>query len=101
MDQSEREKLVRQIMWDYSINEEDVSALLSGEKDKAGHYNRTLLFQKILESYSWFTVLNIFTPEEINNMLTADVIARLRVPSLRKKYEFVKKRLQEVIPVTG
>jgi hypothetical protein len=34
-------------------------------------------------------------------MLTADVIARLRVPSLRKKYEFVKKRLQEVIPVTG
>lgn len=101
MDQSERDRLLRQVMWDYSINEEDVSALLSGKKDKAGHYNRTLLFQKILESYSWFTVLNIFTPEEINKMLTADVIARLRVPSLRKKYEFVKKRLQEVIPVTG
>jgi hypothetical protein len=101
MNQMERKRLLRQIMWDYNIPVTDIEALFSGNKDMAGHYDRRTLFQKVLESYSWFTVLNIFTPEEINNMLTADVIARLRVPSLRKKYEFVKKRLQEVVPVTG
>jgi hypothetical protein len=101
MDQVERNRLFRQVMWDYNIPVTDIEALFSGKKKQSGHYNRRTLFQKMLESYSWFTLLKIFTPEEIKSLLTNDAINGLRVPSLRKKYEFVKKRLQEVISVTG
>ena len=101
MEQAERNKLLRQIMWDYNIPAADIEALLSGSNEKAGHYSRKALFQKMLESYSWFTILGVFTPDEIKSLLTDNVINGLRAPSLKKKYEFVKKRLQEIIPYTG
>ena len=101
MEKNERIKLFRQIMWDYNISSDDIEALFSGERMKAGHYDRETLFRKMLESYSWFTLLNVFTPQEIKILLTNDVIKGFRSQSLKKKYEFVKKRLQEVIPTAG
>jgi hypothetical protein len=87
-------------MWDYTIPIEEIEQVLEGEKANAGHYNQSSLFIKILETYPWFTIIQIFTIDEIKKMLTTDVIKKLRMPSLRKKYEFVNKRLHEVIPAT-
>ena len=101
MEKTERNKLFRQIMWDYNISEDDIEALFSGERIKAGHYNRETLFRKMLESYSWFTLLNVFTPHEIRILLTNDVITGLRSEALKNKYEFIKQRLQEVISSSG
>ena len=101
MESNERNKLLNQILWDYNIPTEDIEAVLRGDKTKAGHYTRETLFQKMIESYSWFTIIQFFTPEEIQNLLTSQVIDKLRSPSLREKYEFVRKRLREIIPVAG
>jgi len=95
MEKQERSRLLKQLMWDYNISVEDIEALLSGKKEKAGHYSRETLFKKMLESWSWYTILQVFTPDEINDLLTDEVINRLRTISLKKKYEFVKKRLQQ------
>ncbi len=97
MEQLDKSKFLSQIMWDYNIPVADIEALLSGRKEIAGHYTRKSLFKKLLESYSWYTILQVFTPVEINNLLTDDTINGLRSPSLKKKYGFVKKRLQEII----
>jgi hypothetical protein len=101
MNQGERQKLLNQILWDYEIPIEDIDAVLMGKKKFAGHYTREMLFQKMIESYSWFTILQLFTPNEIQFLLTSQAIGKLRSPSLRKKYEFVKKRLHEIILVAG
>jgi hypothetical protein len=101
MESVERNKLLNQILWDYNIHTEDIEAVLKGQKIMAGHYTREILFQKIIESYSWFTIIQLLTPEEIQNLLTRQVIDKLRSPSLREKYEFVRKRLQEIIPSAG
>lgn len=101
MNKFEKNKLLSQILWDYNIQVEDVDVVLKGNKDRAGHYTRIMIFQKIIESFSWFTILQIFTPQEIRSLLTGDVIKKLRSVSLRKKYEFVYKRLQEIIPLAG
>lgn len=101
MENAERDKLLQQIVWDYSFPLEEIIAVLKGEKTNIGHYNREMLFQKIIESYSWFTVLQLFTPTEIKILLTNQVIAKLRSPSLRQKYEFVQKRLHQIIPTAG
>ena len=101
MDNLEKQRLIRQILWDYTIPVNDIEALLEGEIPMAGHYNRKIMFGKILESYPWFTVLNLFKPEEVRDLLTDEVIKSLRLPSLRSKYEFVQRRLREIIPASG
>ncbi|HSO88114.1 MAG TPA: hypothetical protein VLQ91_16300 [Draconibacterium sp.] len=101
MEPAERNTLLNQILWDYNISAEDIDAVLHGEKKQAGHYNQEMIFLKILESYSWFTILQLFSPNQIKYLLTSQVISKLRSPSLRLKYEFVQKRLQQIIPLAG
>ena len=88
-------------MWGYRISPEDVDAVLKGKPERAGHYTREAIFIKLLESYSWFTILQLFSPLEVKKLLTDDVIKRLRFKSLQTKYEFVQKRLQQIIPDAG
>ena len=101
MNIAEKHKILNQILWDYNISTEDIEAVLRGEIKFAGHYSREMIFQKLIESYSWFTIIQMFTPNEIQGLLTNKTISKLRSPSLRQKYEFVQKRLSQIIPVTG
>ena len=101
METQEKDKILKQILWDYHIPSEEIVAVFKGEKNLAGHYSRQMLFQKMIESYSWFTIIQMFTPNEIQALLTNQTISKLRSPSLRKKYEFVQKRLYQIIQVTG
>ena len=87
-------------MWDYNISAADIEAVLRGERNSAGHYDRQAIFVKLLESFSWFTVVQLFSPEDLRQLLSDDVIKKLRFKSLRNKYEFVQKRLQTLIPVS-
>jgi hypothetical protein len=89
------------LVWDYSISAEDIYALINGERESVAHYNRSGIFRKSIETYPWFTVLELFSPEDINDLLTDDLIKKLRTPSLRKSYAFIKRRLQETLPVAG
>ena len=97
MEKEKKRELLKQLMWDYNIPVEKLEAVLEGRELHAEHYTRPLLFQKIIETYPWFTVLQLFTPEEINDLLSKDLINKLRVPSLRKKYEFIHRRLQAIL----
>ena len=94
-------QLCRQLTWDYRLSADDIAALISGEKVSVGHYTRKGIFKKVIESYSWFTVLQLYTPAQIQELLTEDLIKNLRMISLRKKYAFIRKRLQEALPVPG
>ncbi|MBS3742432.1 MAG: hypothetical protein ACOC80_16995 [Petrotogales bacterium] len=93
----QRNKLLQQLSWDYGISAEEIQAVLTGKKKYAGHYTKKDLFQKMLETYSWFTILQLFSPYEIKKLLTPDLINRLRMHSLRKKYEFIRRRLHQVV----
>jgi hypothetical protein len=101
METAKRHTVLKQILWDYNISAEDIEAVLRGDIKQAGHYNQEMIFLKILESYSWYTVLDLFSPIQIKELLTNQVIKKLRSPSLRLKYEFVQQRLQQIIPTAG
>lgn len=45
MEQQEKNRLLKQIIWDYNIPAEDVEALLSVNKVKAGHYSLETLYK--------------------------------------------------------
>ncbi|MBE0661740.1 MAG: hypothetical protein IH597_04660 [Bacteroidales bacterium] len=93
--------LYRQLSWDYNISPEEIALVIKGEKEMAGHYNRQTIFKKALETYPWFTIIQLFEPGDISLLLTDELISSLRMPSLRKQYEFIKKRLQETLPTAG
>lgn len=97
----EKKKLYEQLCWDYNLSAKDIEAVLKGEKTNAGHYNRQSLFRKLIETYSWFTVLQLLTPDEIRELLSDKVIQSLKVPSLRNQYEFIQKRLHEIKSASG
>lgn len=101
METAKRHTVLKQILWDYNISAEDIEAVLRGDKKPAGHNNQEMIFLKILESYFWYTPLDIFSPIQIKELLTNQVVKKLRSPSLRLKYEFVKQRLQQIIPTAG
>jgi hypothetical protein len=101
MEAAQRNTILKQILWDYNISTEDIEAVLRGDLKQAGHYTQETIFLKILESYPWFTILQLFSPIQIKYLLTSQVIKKLRSPSLRLKYEFVQQRLQQVIPAAG
>lgn len=101
METAIRNTVLKQILWDYNISVEDIEAVLQGDKKQAGHYNQEMIFLKILESYPWYTILQLFSPLQIKDLLTNQVIQKLRSPSLRQKYGFVQQRLQQVIPTAG
>jgi len=101
METAKRHMVLKQILWDYDIPVEDIEAVLLGDLKQAGHYNQEMIFLKLLETYPWFTILELLSPNHIKLLLTNQVIKKLRSPSLRLKYEFVQKRLQQVIPFAG
>ena len=101
MDKQQRHKVLKSIMWDYSISTGEMEELLDGKIDKAGHYTREKLFAKMLTGLPWFTIIRILPVENVKDMLTDEVIGVLWPKSVQKKYEYVKKRLQEALPNSG
>lgn len=100
-DQQEIKKLLSNLVWDYNISVEDLQDLIAGRKEKAGHYTRERFFLKLLESYSWFTILKIIPPEQILDLLIQSNLNKLKRKSLAKKYEYIQKRLQQALSASN
>ncbi len=96
---SEQEQIAyfERIFWDYNISSEEVLAVFAGKRVRAGHYDKYGLFRKLLESYPWFTILKLFSIDQLKALLTIEVIEKLRSESLKKHYRFARQRLQEIV----
>lgn len=99
--QQEIRRLISNLVWDYNISVEDLQDLIEGKKERAGHYTRERFFLKLLESYSWFTILKIFDPEQVLDLLMRSDLNKLKRKSLVSKYEYIQKRLQQILPASN
>lgn len=89
--------LYRRLMWDYNIPAEDVRAVLLGEKERAGHYDAHSLFKKAIESFSWYTLLEIIPLQRIKELLIDFDLNTLRDKRLTERYVFIKSKLEELV----
>lgn len=94
---SNKERLISQLLWDTQLSGADVLPIFEGKRDAIGHINKSFLFRRCLESYSWFILLELFSIKEIKMLLTKEVIAKLRSKSLQKKYAFMYEYLQRAL----
>jgi|GEM_PF-1341328 len=98
---SNRLRLLKKLVWDYSYPIEDVNKLLNGEINQLGHLTKRALFIRAIESLSWYSVLELFEAKEVLRLLNEGTINEIRSKSLRKRYEFTKTRLHQIISATG
>ena len=99
--QEEKIKLMKSLMWDYNIPPEHCLEVLEGSREMAGHYNEDTLFRKLLESFPWFTILELLPLSRIFFLLKEKTVHSLRSKSLTLKYEFVRTRLQKIVSAAG
>ena len=97
---SRQKKALQSIMWDYNISVKDMEMLIDGKIQKAGHYTYESLFIKMLSGLPWFSILTVFGPEKVKELLTDEVIRKIWPKSVQEKYHYVRKRLQEALPHT-
>lgn len=97
--QKDIKKLLANVVWDYSIPVNDAYNLIIGKHDKAGHFTRETFFLRIIESYPWFTVLKIYSPQQILELLSEKTITMIHHKSLKKNYAYIRKRLQQTLSV--
>ena len=96
-----QQHMLRKLVWDYSYTPDELNKLLSGETKQLGHLTKRTLFVRAMESLSWFSVLELFGAQEALKMLNEGAINEIRSGALRKRYEFARTRLRQIIPVTG
>ncbi len=92
---------LKRICWDYDIRPEEILAVINGEKTHAGHWDLDALLVRMLEKLSWYDLLDFFTPTELSEKLTPEILNRIYVKEKREKYERLGKILRgETVPFT-
>lgn len=81
------------INWDTPIPNEELLALLKGEKSGKYEAFRKNLYMKLLNGYSWHKVRHMIPPERLREVLADDVIKGLFPRNLREKYKYVQSLL--------
>jgi hypothetical protein len=93
----EKKELLDCVMWDSPVLPSDLLAILQGKKEQVLHVTRKLLIKRLIESYSWFTVIAILPVQDLIPLLDAEFIRTLRFPSLQRRYAFIRKRFQKYL----
>jgi len=89
-------------MWDYHLDPYDLFEIALGKQPPSGWLTRESVLVRMLERLVWYDLINLFGLEQIANFLTPDLVARIHVPELRDKYDYLRKLLHgEPVPVSG
>jgi hypothetical protein len=96
-DNPTRKKLLEQVCWDTHYDGEALNDLLIGRIQKVGMLSRLRLLQRLLESYSWYTLLKLVTASELSDLLKSEVIDGLRSKSLQRIYRHAQTQLQSAL----
>ncbi|MDY0092876.1 MAG: hypothetical protein RBT80_09280 [Candidatus Vecturithrix sp.] len=93
MEKAEIRKLLHPILWDYDIDPYHLFQVAIGCKERVGSFTQQTALIRMLERLSWYDLIRLFGLEELTRLLTPDLIAQLRFPELRERYELVRKVL--------
>jgi hypothetical protein len=86
MSPEETKKFLAKAFWDISINPNELYLFLIGEADQVSHITRERLYRRLLETYSWYRILELVPGDQLESMLNENVISQLRNENLQKRY---------------
>lgn len=91
----ETNQILKRIKWDYSISDDDITAVIRGEQEYAGHWNYNKLLIRMLETLSWYELLEIVGQEQLKEKLVPEILLKLRNSDMQAKYERIGKILRK------
>jgi len=89
------EHILKPILWDYRIEPYEFYLVALGKKGTLGLFTSERALIRILERLNWYEILELFNVDILKEKLTPGLIAKIRTRELRKKYEFIRKILQD------
>jgi hypothetical protein len=94
--------IMKLIVWDYDVDPYVLYEVVTGKRDKVGHFDAERILIRMLERLSWYDLINILGMEFLRSALTPQVIKKIRLMDVQEKYDFVRKVLQgEAVSFSG
>ena len=88
-------KIINRLLWDYTIDPEDVLSVIQGDKKKCAHWDYEKILLRMLERLSWYDLLFILGKQKIKKDLTLSIISKIHTKDQKKKYEFLHRILHQ------
>jgi hypothetical protein len=102
LNKSKIRAIMKLIVWDYDVDPYVLYEVVTGKRDKVGHFDAERILIRMLERLSWYDLLNILGMAFLRSALTPQVIKKIRLMDVREKYDFVRKVLQgETVSFSG
>ena len=86
-------RIMKHIVWDYDIDPYQLYEVVTGRREKAGHFDAERVFLRMVERLSWYDLLDLLGIDSLRVFLTPARISKIRDETLREKYEYVGKVL--------
>jgi len=81
---------LKPLSWDLNLSEDDLEDLFSGKKNVIRGITSQNIYVKLLSSYNWYTILKIADKEKLREILTDDIITKLKSKALQQKYFYAR-----------
>jgi len=94
MTTAQKQNALKSLVWDYNVDGDRLLEVLLGLREKEGPFDQNRLFLRVLERLPWHDVLDMVGKNLLKQLLTPGLIARLRFPEQRRRYERIRKILQ-------
>lgn len=96
LSETEIKQKLKAAFWDTNISENDLYFIFSGNlNEKKYHIDKNFIYSRILNTYDWFTILQMFKMNDLENLLKDDVLNMLYPRVLKNKYLYVRRILFE------
>jgi hypothetical protein len=100
LETSEIKKRLKMAFWDYHYSEDSLYNVLY-EDAQIPHLTKERIYQRLLETYSWYKILELVPIEQLKMALSDEIIGKLRGKPLQKRYFHVARILRKTtLPIT-
>ena len=94
MNEQQRKVYLKKAFWDTNCSSDDLSLILEKKKQNVMGVTLAKLYLRLLETYSWHKLIDIVPEEQLQEMLSDDIINNLRSEKLRIRFHNVAELLR-------
>ncbi len=100
--ENEIREILKGVVWDYNIDPYDLYLVALGKKEGLDFLDKEWALRRLLQSLSWYKLLELFGADFLRENLTPDLIRKIWPKGLRERYEIIRGILQgEVVSPSG
>ena len=102
LSEKEIKQKIKSAFWDYNIDPANIYLTVLGRKKGTGFFTKEKILVRLLERLSWYEIIDLFGKDYLTKNLTSSITGKIRNREIRRKYEFVRRILQnEAVSLTG